>query len=310
MELIRKQSVKRYSRELNEMIETLNQLTTEKIATILIYGVWLRATLGIEGDSIEGNLPVLVGENGEFDPELQMYPLLLSAIEDRMSFFNREGEPAKSFSLSLWVHTLRSLMRPELSTLARKMWSILMSSKPVWETSLKQIREENIQSGIPYDDVLHTERYARAILKSLPPKQLHRPSGATAQNEEITLLLPYYLDKSFKEIFEDLGFTVIWAQNQNELEELLKYRDPDLAIEWQHGERDFTIRNLLRKHGKETVTFLALNWNGKIPSNFESLGYIGVVQVPFKIFEIKLKFHEVLSPSKRNLLKQLPIWGE
>ena len=310
MELIRKESVKRYSRELNEMIETLDQLTTEQIATILIYGVWLRATPGIEGDLIEGNLPVLVGENGELDPELEMYPLLLSAIENRMSFLDREGEAVKSFSLSLWAHTLRSLMRPELLFLARRMWNILMSSKPDWERALKQIREEDIQSGIPYDDVLNTERHARAILKSLPPKQLYRPSGATAQDEEITLLLPYYVDESFQGIFEDLGFTVIWAQNQNELEELLKDRDPDLAIEWQHGERDFTIRNLLRKHGKETMTFLALNWNGKRPSNFESLGYIDVLGVPFKIFEIKLKFYHVLSPSKRDLLKQLPIWGK
>ena len=57
-------------------------------------------------------------------------------------------------------------------TLAKRIWNILMSSKPNWERALKQIREEDIRSGIPHDDVLNTERHAQAILKCLPPKQL------------------------------------------------------------------------------------------------------------------------------------------
>lgn len=81
MELIRKESVGWYSREFSVMIETLDQLTTEKIATTVIYSVWLRAAMEIAGD-----LPALVGENGALDPELHMYPPLLAGIQDRVFF--------------------------------------------------------------------------------------------------------------------------------------------------------------------------------------------------------------------------------
>jgi hypothetical protein len=167
MELIRKESIGWYSREFSAMIETLDRLTTKRITAVLIYSVWLRAAMEIGGD-----LPALVRENGALDPELHMYPPVLAGIQDRVFFLNMKGEEIKSFSLSVWVHTLRSLMRPELLLLARRMWNILMSSKPNWEKALKQVREEDIRSGIPHDDVLKTERRAQAILKCLPPKQL------------------------------------------------------------------------------------------------------------------------------------------
>ena len=167
MELIRKESVGWYSREFSVMIETLDHLNTKQIAVVLINSVWLRAAMEIAGD-----LPALVGEKGALDPELHMYPPLLAGIQDRKFFLNLKEEEVKSFSLSIWVHTLRALLRPELLFLARRMWNTLMSSKPNWERALKQVREEDIRSGIPYDDVFKTERHAQAILKCLPPKKL------------------------------------------------------------------------------------------------------------------------------------------
>jgi hypothetical protein len=167
MELMRRESIGWYSSEFSVMIETLDRLTTKQITAVLIYSVWIRAAMEIAGD-----LPALVGGTGELDPELHMYPPLLAGIQDRVFFLNMKGEEIKSFSLSVWVHTLRSLMRPELLLLARRMWNILMASKPNWETALKQMREEDVRSGIPHDDVLKTERHAQAIFKSLPPKKL------------------------------------------------------------------------------------------------------------------------------------------
>lgn len=67
---------------------------------------------------------------------------------------------------------MRSIIRPELSDLANRMWGILMRSKPNWESVLTQLRDEDIQHGISHDVVLSTERHAKAILKRLPPKQL------------------------------------------------------------------------------------------------------------------------------------------
>lgn len=169
MGFIRKLAVKSYSKELSMMIDGLSKIDIEQIATILIYSVWLRATL-----EIERNLPVVEGVNGELDPELHMYPILLEAIQKWMSVLKKNGQETKSFSLSIWVHTLRSILRPELSLEGNRLWDILMSSKSYWEKFLTRIRDEDIQLGIQYEQVINTEKHARAILQCLPPKQLYQ----------------------------------------------------------------------------------------------------------------------------------------
>ena len=167
MGFIRKLAVRGYSKELKQMIDDLSKLSAEQISNILIMAVWFRAML-----NIEGNLPVIENEDGELNPELTAYPILLKGIEEWISIFNKEGLQHRSFCFSIWVHSLRSIIRPELSDLANRMWGILMRSKPNWESVLTQFRDEDIQSGISQDVVLSTERHAKAILKCLPPKQL------------------------------------------------------------------------------------------------------------------------------------------
>ena len=167
MGFIRKLAVRGYSKELKQMIDDLSKLSTEQIANILIIAVWLRAML-----NIEGNLPVIENEDGELNPELAAYPVLLKAIEAWISIFNKEGLQHRSFCFSIWVHTLRCILRPELSNLANRMWDILMRSRPNWENVLSKLRDGDIEHGISHDVVLSTERHAKAILKRLPPKQL------------------------------------------------------------------------------------------------------------------------------------------
>jgi len=167
MGLIRKLAVRGYSKELNTITDSLSKVGTEEVATILIYAVWLRATL-----QVERNLPTGENENGNLNPELHSYPIMLSETEKWVSFLNKKGQYTKSFALSIWVHTLRSIIRPELSNVARGMWSILINSKPNWERLLTRIRDEDMQLGISHDVVLKTENYAKAILQCLPPKQL------------------------------------------------------------------------------------------------------------------------------------------
>jgi len=167
MGFIRKLAVRGYSKELKQMIDALSKLSSEQIGNILIMAVWFRAML-----NIEGNLPVIENEDGELNPELIAYPILLKGIEEWISIFNKELLQDRSLCFSIWVHTLRSIIRPELSDLANRMWAILMQSKPHWESVLSQFRDEDIQNGISHDIVLSTERHAKAILKCLPPKQL------------------------------------------------------------------------------------------------------------------------------------------
>jgi len=167
MGLIRKLAVRGYSNELKKMINDLSKLSAEQIANILIIAVWFRAML-----NIDGNLPAIENEDGELNPELAAYPILLKEIEKWISIYNKEGLQVRSFAFSIWVHTLRSIIRPELTDLANRMWDILMRSKPNWESVLTKLRDEDIQLGISHDAVLSTERHAKAILKCLPPKQL------------------------------------------------------------------------------------------------------------------------------------------
>lgn len=169
MGLIRKLAVRGYANELNKMIAALNKLNNEQIARILIYSVWLRALL-----EIEGNLSTIKKETGELEPELHKYPILLQEIEKWISILNKEGYQHRAFSLSIWVHTLRCIIRPELSNLTKQMWDILMRDKENWEGLLNQIRDEDIQSGIEHKIVMKAEHHAKAILKALPPKQLYQ----------------------------------------------------------------------------------------------------------------------------------------
>jgi hypothetical protein len=136
---------------------------------------------------------------------------------------------------------------------------------------------------------------------------------AFAQHDEpetITLLLPYYLGEEFSKFFKSLGFKVLCAETYQELEKLVETNQIDLAIEWQHGERDFTVRDLIRRYNKQAKTFLFLNWNNKKPSDFDELGYCDVLEVPFKIKSMRVKFYNALPPAKKKIFKQLPIWAE
>ena len=68
----------------------------------------------------------------------------------------------------------------------------------------------------------------------------------------ISLLLPYYLDDVFAGIFREVGFEVFWADNQEDTENIIRDNEPDLAIEWRHGDGDFPgprIRDLGRQAG-------------------------------------------------------------
>jgi hypothetical protein len=162
--------VKGYSHELDEFIESVSIKKKEQRAEIVVYGTWLRAIL-----QLENRLPSISDETTGFYAELHSYPIMLSSLEQQIAFIQKNaerGEP-KAFVLSIWVHTLRSILRPELQNLAIKMWDLLMEGKPFWSTYLKNQKDEDLQIGIEQNFVVQTERLSRAILEKLPPKQLY-----------------------------------------------------------------------------------------------------------------------------------------
>ena len=72
----------------------------------------------------------------------------------------------------IWTNTLRCILRPELSDIINEMWKIIMRSRSEWNRFLISFRDTDIKSGIEPELVSKTEKHAKAILESLPPKQL------------------------------------------------------------------------------------------------------------------------------------------
>jgi len=123
----------------------------------------------------------------------------------------------------------------------------------------------------------------------------------------ISLLLPYYLDEIFVDIYQDVGFEVLWADNREETEKIIMENEPDLAMEWQRGPYDFPIRDLLTKYGRRTPVILLLNWNGSLPEGVEDVKEVGCAGYanPFKMDEIIGQFLNVLPQEKRHILATL-----
>ncbi len=105
--------------------------------------------------------------------------------------------------------------------------------------------------------------------------------------KEIVVLLPHKLDKAFCDIFEMMGYKTIWSHDEKLLNNLIKNSSIDIAFEWQWDPEDYTIRDVFRKFNKQTPVILCLNWNNKIPDNFEKLGYADYIEIPFNDKSIK-----------------------
>jgi len=168
MGFIRRMAVKSYTNELTNLINALSQASEDQVSRLLVYGIWMRAIM-----SVEGILPSYETESGEFDPELHSYPITLKEIEGIIKQCKKMGLNSKVLALSIWVHTLRAIIRPEINELAIKLWKILMKSPDNFDLLLKEHKEEDIKMGKSADFVNKTYSYAKAILKVLPPKQLY-----------------------------------------------------------------------------------------------------------------------------------------
>lgn len=106
----------------------------------------------------------------------------------------------------------------------------------------------------------------------------------------VSLLLPYYLEKIFSLVFEELGLKVFWSDDRETTKHLILDNEPDLAIEWQHGVLDYPIRDLLRKHGRQTPVVLALNYQYRENVDQEKEGIAGLADIPFIIEDLMKQF--------------------
>jgi hypothetical protein len=99
----------------------------------------------------------------------------------------------------------------------------------------------------------------------------------------VNILVPYRMDPTFSGIFGSLGFDTLWTGDRSVFGNLVRRWEFDVTLEWQRRADDFTVRDMLRAHGRKVPIILMLNWNRRVPDNFEDLDYAGFVDLFFKI---------------------------
>ena len=126
-------------------------------------------------------------------------------------------------------------------------------------------------------------------------------------SKSIVLVLPPCLDGMIQH-FTWMGFAIVHSFDLEMLEAEIKEYNADIGLEWQHGPEDYTVRDTIRKSGKEIPVLLVLNWNGKLPADFPSLGYCDYIKCPWTLDtfnEIMGKFYAALPESKKSILMAL-----
>lgn len=171
MGFIKKLAVKSYTKELIAYINAVSKLNDDQVSQLLVCGVWLRSIM-----TVEKIIPTYETETSEFDPELNSYPITLRDIEHMIKLCGKKKLKFNEYALTIWVHTLRAILRPEINELAIELWKILMKNQKDFDRHLKMHKEEYIELGSSDEFINQTELYAKAILKVLPPKQLYRNS--------------------------------------------------------------------------------------------------------------------------------------
>ena len=127
------------------------------------------------------------------------------------------------------------------------------------------------------------------------------------EERPITILLPWYLDPVFSDLFQEFGFRVLWAESREELARALGGEHIDIAFEWQHGPEDFPVRDLLRSRRIEVPIVLCLNWNGRLPGDPTALGYACWLKVPFEIEPMMRVLLWLLPKSRQPLMRELMV---
>ncbi len=116
----------------------------------------------------------------------------------------------------------------------------------------------------------------------------------------ISVLLSYRMGIGLREAYRMLGFHVLWAEAKSEFIEIVKNNDFDIAIEWQHGRTDYTVRDILRQYEKNVPVVLYLNYRGQPPPDLNQLGYADTLKI-FDINELRGKLLRIVREHRDSL---------
>jgi hypothetical protein len=130
--------------------------------------------------------------------------------------------------------------------------------------------------------------------------------------ERLTMVLDFKLNQAFRDLFESYGFGVLWAEaDAKALEAMIRPGEVDIAINYQYGREDYSLRDLVWRKDKNVPVLLTLNWDGTLPPKYEELGFAGTLKWPNtvdSVKELKEKVYSVLPEAKRKILVSLPLW--
>jgi len=113
----------------------------------------------------------------------------------------------------------------------------------------------------------------------------------------LTLLLSHRLDEDLAYILNPLFKQILHDRDEKNLEALIRDNDFDVALEWQHGHQDHTVLDLVKKYNKKAKVILCLNWNGKLPADFDETDYFAYMDTPFMLKEMIM----LLEKAKKSL---------
>ena len=83
---------------------------------------------------------------------------------------------------------------------------------------------------------------------------------------------------------------MVWAEDADDLRRLATEKKIDVALEWQHGPRDFPVRDMLREIGKQVPLIMSRNWAQGMwqdEAELRSYGYEAALDMPFPIVELR-----------------------
>ena len=80
---------------------------------------------------------------------------------------------------------------------------------------------------------------------------------------------------------------MVWAPNIDDLRDLALVRQIDVALEWQWGDNDFSVRDMLAEVGKKVPVIVARNWRRwDDEEEVHTHGYDAAIDVPFPVEEL------------------------
>ncbi len=161
---VRSGAVKSWSKELDAFLEWYASQSRDMQADYFIYAVRTRAGFQHEG------MFTLPDSTKNIEPELMAYPIMIDQFQKFIDHFNGSGNHTEAACLSIWVHTLRSFLYPELQPAIDRLWHTIMLTKDLWPEMLKQHYQKDVAEGLDTDLLKNTYGLSVAILKTLPPQ--------------------------------------------------------------------------------------------------------------------------------------------